>query len=148
MLQTCKLLLPIFIPSWKFFNRIAPSPRIEFTLLSSGKEDSSCIWQEFSLRPNQISTIDFIKSIFYNPRWNEALFISNCAERLVIDPNEYCVEEITKRIRTKLEHRGVDLKTSPYLQFRLIFISREGNELQKEILFTSEIKNIFGDIES
>ena len=146
-MQTFKLLLPIFIPSWKFFNRIAPSPRIEFALLRSEQEES-CNWQELVLRPKQISTIDFVKSIFYNPRWNEALFISNCAERLVIDPNQYCVDEIVKRIRFELQRRGIEINSTPYLQFRLIFIGREGNELQKEILFTSEIKNIFGDIES
>ncbi len=145
MLQTCKLLLPVFIPSWRFFNRIAPSPRIEFTLLKEAQEESSCKWQEFNLKPKQLSVISFLKSIFYNPCWNEALYIMNCAERLIIDPSEHCVQEIISRIKTELERRGVDLSMTPYLQFRLIFISREGNELEKEILFTSEIKNIFGD---
>lgn len=147
MLQTCKLLLPIFIPSWKFFNRIAPSPRIEFALLKSEKEES-CNWQELILRPKQISTINFIKSIFYNPDWNDSLYIMNCAERLVLDPTEYCIQEIMKRIEADLEKKSADLETTPYLQFRLIVISREANELQKEILFTSEIKNIFGDAQS
>ncbi len=72
----------------------------------------------------------------------------NCAERLVLDPTEYCMQEIMKRIEADLKKESVDLEATPYLQFRLIVISREGNELQKEILFTSEIKNIFGDIES
>lgn len=146
-MKTFKLLLPVFIPSWKFFNRIAPSPRIEFSLGAPVLDETSQ-WQELCLRPKQLSVIDFVKSIFYNPRWNEALYIMNCAERLVIDPNKHCVEEIMRRIRTELEHRGMDLKSTPYLQFRLIVISREGNELQKEILFSSEIKNIFGDLES
>ena len=32
MLQSLKLVLPVLIPSWQFFNEVAPSPRIEFTL--------------------------------------------------------------------------------------------------------------------
>ena len=38
MLQTLKLLLPALIPSWRFFDTIAPSPRIEFTLLKTAQD--------------------------------------------------------------------------------------------------------------
>jgi hypothetical protein len=46
MLQTLKLLLPALIPSWRFFDTIAPSPRIEFTLLKTA-QDASGAWREF-----------------------------------------------------------------------------------------------------
>lgn len=70
-----------------------------------------------------------------------------CAERLITNPTEHSIEEITNHIKAELERKEVNLKNSPYLQFRLVFISKQGNELQKQILFTSEIKNISGDAE-
>lgn len=148
MLQALKLLLPVFIPSWQFFREIAPSPRIEFTLHPTEQaQEESSNWQELCLRPKQISVTNMLKGIFFNPRWNESLFIMNCAERLIIDPTEYCSQEIMKRIQAELERRQLDLKTTPYLQFRLAFVSRQDTELQKDILFVSKIKKIFGDAE-
>ncbi len=141
MLKTLKLLLPIFIPSWRFFKEIAPSPRIEFTLRATTEEASSQ-WQDFSLRPDRRSATSILTSIFYNPRWNESLFIMNCAEQLIINPNDFNEQEIMRRIKTELERKQLDLKVTPYLQFRLVFISRQGSELQKDILFVSESKRI------
>ena len=36
--KTLRLLLPVLIPSWRFFSAIAPSPRVEFVTLA--KEDA------------------------------------------------------------------------------------------------------------
>ena len=35
MRQIIRLLLPALIPSWRFFDVVAPSPRIEFVLLET-----------------------------------------------------------------------------------------------------------------
>jgi hypothetical protein len=144
--QIVKLLLPILIPSWRFFNRIAPSPRIEFALLTSAQEEASN-WREFCLRPKRLSIASSLKSIFFNPRWNEFLYTVGCAERLIINPTEHCIQEIMQRIKTELERRRVDLGMTPYLQFRLIFVSRQDHDLQNDILFVSKIKRIVGDLE-
>ncbi len=133
MLQTLKLLLPALIPSWRFFDTITPSPRIEFALLKT-RRSKPRTWQEFRPRPARLTFGGMLKRMFWNPRWNESLFLVSCAERLVTHPTEHSRKEIVKRITAELQRHNVD---SPYLQFRLVFVSREGTRLQKHIAFIS-----------
>jgi hypothetical protein len=141
MLQTLKLLLPALIPSWRFFDWVAPSPRIEFALLATA-QDVSSIWQEFRPRPLELPAFGFAKRLFWNPHWNESLFLVSCAERLVENPTEHSIQEIISRIKADLTRNSVDVIATPYLQFRLAFISRNGTELQKQITFISSVYRI------
>ncbi len=138
MLETLKLVLPIFIPSWQFFKEIAPSPRIEFTLLKTEQDEAK--WQEFKIRPQKNPSL--LKSIFYNPCWNEALHIMNCAEQLIVSSQDFYAEEILKYIKTELKLKQPDLEATPYLQFRLLFTSRDQKDLREDLLYSSEIKEI------
>lgn len=141
MLQTVKLLLPALIPSWRFFDAITPSPRIEFCLLKKAKA-APAKWQEFRPRPARLTSGEMLKRLFWNPHWNESLFLVSCAERLVTSPTEHSRVEIVKRITAELQRRGVDTAATPYLQFRLVFVSREGTKLQKQIAFISEARRL------
>ena len=147
MLQTLKLLLPALIPSWRFFDTIAPSPRIEFTLLSAA-QDASGRWQEFRPRPARLSISNMLKHLFWNPRWNESLFLVSCAERLMASPTEHSSQEILTRIEAELQRKSIDVSATPYLQFRLVFLSREGSQLQRQITFISPIHRHFGNADS
>lgn len=122
------------MPSWKFFHEIAPSPRIEYAALSSEKEKPQ--WQELRLRPETCKFWDYLISIFYNPNWNQALYLNNCAEQLIINPNEHALQDIFDGI---LEHAQIN---SDFLQFRLVFIHRKDDELSKEVLFISEVEEL------
>ncbi len=135
MMHTLKLLLPALLPSWRFFEQIAPSPRMEFTVLNAAREAPG-EWQEFRPRPAEISYCAGLKRLFWNPKWNESLFLVSCAERLIQNPTEHSLREIVKRIRAELARRAVAV---PYLQFRLVFLSRDGKALQKHILFVSDV---------
>lgn len=135
MLQTLKLLVPALIPSWRFFDTIAPSPRIEFTLLKTAQEEPAG-WQEFRPRPPRLSLGSLAKRLFWNPQWNESLFLVSCAERLITNPTENSRQEILRRIRAGIEDSAPAM---PYLQYRLVFVSRNGEEIQKEILFVSPV---------
>jgi hypothetical protein len=147
MLQTLKLLLPALIPSWRFFDTIAPSPRIEFTLLSTA-QDASGRWQEFRPRPARLSIGSMLIRLFWNPRWNESLFLVSCAERLMASPTEHSSQEILTRIEAELVRKSIDVSATPYLQFRLVFLSREGAQLQRQITFISPIHRHFGNANS
>lgn len=138
MLKTLKLLLPALIPSWRFFDEIAPSPRIEFTLLKTAQGTPGG-WQEFRPRPARLSIGSMLKRMVWNPRWNESLFLVSCAERLMANPTEHSSQEILKRIRADLEDGVIDAMTTPFLQFRLVFLSRHGTEIQKQITFMSPV---------
>lgn len=144
MLQTIKLLLPALMPSWRFFAVIAPSPRIELALLKTAK-DSPESWQEFRPRPAHLSVGSMLKRMFFNARWNEALFLTSLAERLTSNPTEHSSQEILKRIRVELVRDSFDPVATPYLQYRLVFVHREGTRLQKHVTFISPVHRSFGD---
>lgn len=50
--------------------------------------------------------------------------------------SEHAQQEIFNRIKADLARNSI---TASYLQFRLVFVSREGETLQKEILFISPV---------
>ena len=131
MLQTLKLLLPALIPSWRFFDVITPSPRIEFALLETAQAEPGH-WQEFRPRPQHLSFGSMLKRLFWNPRWNESLFLVSCAERLMAEPTEHSSREIAKRIRAELD-------TGAYMQFRLVFLSRTETQVEKHIAYISSV---------
>lgn len=132
MLQTMKLLLPALIPSWRFFDVIAPSPRIEFSLLKS-EEETPTKWQEFRPRPVLLPVSTMIKRIIWNPHWNESLFLISCAERLIENSAEHSHSEILHHMRSSLGPEP----TKSCFRFRVTLISRNKTELQKEIVYTS-----------
>jgi len=133
MLRSLKLLLPALVPSWRFFDAIAPSPRIEFALLNS-LQDAPDQWQEFRPRPERLSFATALRRLLRNPDWNETLFLVSCAERMIGNPTAHCEQEIIERIKADIRPGET---TTAYLRFRLAFISRQENGLCKEILFIS-----------
>lgn len=147
MLQTIKLLLPALMPSWRFFAVIAPSPRIEIALLKT-EQDGPDNWQEIRPRPAHLSISSMLKRMLFNARWNEALFLTSLAERLSSNPTEHSSQEILKRIRVELVRNSFDPVATPYLQFRLVFVHREGTQLQKHVTYISPVYRSFGDASS
>lgn len=126
-----KLLLPALIPSWRFFDEITPSPRIEFALLQSEADVPQ--WQELERRPPTLSLWQMFTRMFHNPRWNEALFLVSCAERLSNNPTEHSRREIVNRILAQVGTQA------PYMQFRLAFVSLNGAQLEKHIEYVSPV---------
>src|SRR4051812_32544201 len=124
MLQTLKLLLPALIPSWRFFDVITASPRIEFALLGTA-QDSPDHWEEFRPRPKSVSVGNTLKRLFWNPYWNETLFMVSCAERLIDNPTDHSEQEIYARIQRELACRATDKTVTSFVQFRLTLIGRE-----------------------
>ena len=137
MLKTLRLLLPALIPSWRFFDVIAPSPRVEYTLLAA-PDETAVDWREFRPRPERLSVLAMLGRLFWNAAWNEALFLVSCAERLIEQPNAHSENEILRRIAADLARQPDGATLPPWLRFRLVFVSREGDALSREALFLSE----------
>ena len=134
LLAPLKLLLPALIPSWNFFDVIAPAPRVEYALLAS-PGDAAGTWREFRPRPVHVSVATMFRRLLWNPRWNETLFLMSCAERLVEDRTpEHSEAEIFKRIAAELVREPQD-PDRPWLCFRLVFVSRQGQALTEETMF-------------
>ena len=140
LLYTLKLLLPAVIPSWRFFDFIAPSPRVQYALLPNADAQPD-IWQEFRPRPQRLSIFTMLGRMLWNPAWNESLFLVSCAERLIDYPTRHSEDEIMKRIATQLirDMGDTELPSTSYLQFRLVFVKRSENRLEESVLFHSRI---------
>ncbi len=127
------LLLPALIPSWNFFDVIAPSPRIEYAVTGSSALPQAD-WVEFRPRPQRVSARTLLARLLWNPRWNESLFLVSCAERLINAPTDHSQDEIFTRLAAELTRDGA---TGDWLSFRLVFVSREDEAIQREVLFQS-----------
>ncbi len=136
MPNTLSLLLPVLFPSWRFFKEIAPSPRVQWTLLSKGDE-APAAWQEFRPRPLTITPLRMAFRLLWNPGWNDTLFVVSCAERIYQQPTAHSVTEIMQRIQSDIEILGVDTG-GRLLQFRLVFVHREGAALEEQVVFISD----------
>ncbi len=140
LLQPLKLLLPALIPSWNFFDSIAPSPRIQYSLLNPDTKQVQ-EWLEFRPRPAKLPFIKMLKRMLWNPTWNESLFLVSCAERILQHYTEHSENEILQRVKKDLatHPENNSLKMATRLQFRLLIIRRNGLHLHEEVMFISRI---------
>lgn len=129
MLHLLSLLLPALIPSWRFFKSVDPSPRIEYALMTALTE--APLWQEFRPRPPRLGLLQMAARLFWNPRWNEELFMVACAERLMVNPTHHSHLELLSRIAAEVTSTG----GPAYLQFRLIFVERQGRVVRRSLCY-------------
>lgn len=135
MRKTMSLIMPVLAPSWRFFKTVEPSPRVQWVLLSSPNEIGTD-WRAFRARPASLGPIAMLCRLFWNPAWNEALFLVSCAERIQQCPNDHSICEIQRRILSSPREHKIDT-TDKWLQFRLIFVQRDGDKLCEQTVFTS-----------
>jgi len=143
MFHLLKLLIPALVPSWNFFDVITPSPRIQFTLFGSN-DDVQTEWQEYRPRPAHLTMFQMIGRMFWNAKWNETMFLIGCAERLMVNPTPHSENEILNRMIDDFSRKfsEIDLNDKTHLQFRLIVVQRQNNELTQEITYYSRIKKL------
>lgn len=138
IVKTFQLILPVIIPSWNFFDAIAPSPRVEFTLFND--EDNTWLeWNEFWPRPEHVSIPRMLRRMVWNPCWNESLYVVACAERLIKlqdeDSQKHSAEQIARRIR---RHLPID-KQDARFKFRLVFMNRQGFGVKRHVLYITDV---------
>ena len=131
MLRTLSFVLPVLMPSWRFFKTIEPSPRMEYAAFAKGAVADA--WHALSRRPETVTPWHMIGRLFWNPAWNDALFMVSCAERIAEQPTDHSINEITQRIRQLPQVQGMDRG-----QFRLTFVSRICGRLHREVVFVSD----------
>ena len=138
MIAAFRLLLPALLPSWRFFDLIAPSPRIEFAL-SRYHDEPVRDWIEFRPRPDRISPKKLVVSLFWNPLWNETLYLTTCSERLLEAPDLFRETQIVNRIRDDLILAGRLEASHQFVRFRLVLVQRFEDSLERSVAFTSEV---------
>lgn len=127
------LMMPALMPSWRFFDVVAPSPRVHFRLWTAG--DSEHEWQEFDPRPVHVSIPVLLARMVWNPRWNEQLFVVSCAERVLDRHTDGAEFEIARRIVRRLTVE--QMLSTTRLQFRLIVVERADGALKSYEAFVS-----------
>lgn len=136
MIRALSLLLPVLVPSWRFFAVVAPSPRIEVAM-GAGPSDASLAWQEFRPRPAQISNWESARRLFWNPDWNETLYLTACAERFLADGSASHLEYIVGRVRADLLDNHAP-GSSRYFQIRLVAVMGSQGRTQREELYRTD----------
>ena len=140
MSNPLRLLLPALMPSWNFFDVIAPSPRVEYAVTGSADAAPEA-WREFRPRSQRLAPGLMAARLLWNPRWNESLFLVSCAERLIDNPTAHSEDEIFQRIAADLRRGG---EKQGWLTFRLVFVSREDGTIAREVLFEAAPRALAG----
>ena len=136
MVSILSLILPVLIPSWRFFKTIEPSPRVQWALVS-GLDDALVDWHDFRPPPATVSPGQMVVRLFWNPTRNEDLFVISCAERIQQKPTAHSIDEIRRRIQDDVAQSGIDTM-GQLLQFRLLFVHRASEGMVQEVVFLSD----------
>lgn len=142
-------LLPALIPSWRFFDSIGPSPRIDYALFGQGEDLAFASWQEFRPRPPRLSFAQMLLKLFWNPIWNETLFLVRLAERIMEGETDFPAREIHRRLTLALTPRessaqGAD--NAPLLAFRIRALSRDGEgRVHEDVVFLAAAQALEGN---
>lgn len=143
-----RLLLPAIVPSWRFFDAVTASPRVDYALLTASDAVAGD-WQEFRPRPAHLGAPTMLRRLLWNPTWNENLFLVSLAERLMRGESAESVahseRELLLRVARHLDRHG-PCDPGAHLQIRLRFIGRFGADepVSSEIVYLSAPQPIAG----
>ncbi|MEM9062271.1 MAG: hypothetical protein AAGD13_17570 [Pseudomonadota bacterium] len=140
MWTVLRLLLPALIPSWRFFRSVEASPRIQWTFAENHPGDPT-IWREFRPRPDRVSPLETLVRLFWNPVWNETLFLVSCAERIEDTSDPHAIAEIRHRVVTGLRRSGEATSDQP-VRFRIVFVDWQNGKRHERIAFESDPSSV------
>ena len=133
------LFLPALAPSWRFFEEIKPSPRIEIAVLR-GERAEARRWSEFRPKPETVSIGALIVRLVFNPHRNENLYLLTACEKLLLEESQAARRTILARIRSDLSGVAASEAQNPersWVVFRIAALRREGGALVKEVAYES-----------
>jgi hypothetical protein len=109
------------MPSWRFFDAVTASPRIEYALLS-GESEGEGDWQEFRPCPAQLRWPAMHARLFWNPQATEKLYLVSLAERLAQGENSQTIAHSQRQLLSRIT-RGLRLSGQGGMaQVRIRFI--------------------------
>ena len=124
MLRLAHLYLPSLFPSWRFFEEIGPSPRIEF------RRASDSAWSELAPPPAPRRPLDFLARLFHSPAWNEHLYLVSTAIRQSVEPTPLTQATLSRLVASRIGG------TEPFT-FRIVYLAREGDQIGKFLEYES-----------
>ena len=129
-------LLPALIPSWRFFDTIGRSPRLEYRWLSSAASPLSQ-WQPFRPRPAALSAAQQLLRLVWNPAWNETLYVMRCAERVLEGDVGFPLLELERRMRGELSLDAEMPVLAVMFEMQILAASAEGPRVSYQAVYRS-----------
>ncbi len=77
-----RLLGPVLIPSWRFFDAVGPSPRIEYAVAEHAAA-APAQWHALPLTVANVSLRQMLWRLLYSAARNDVLFLVSCCERVL-----------------------------------------------------------------
>lgn len=147
-----RLMLPAMLPSWRFFDAVTASPRLDYMVVSVGGIGSGR-WREFRPRVARLGAGAMVRRLFWNAEWNETLFLVSLAERLVGDhgaaTEAHSQRELLLRVARHLQRAGLAGSADGF-RIRLRFVGRpgRGEPVTEEVVYRSDLHPVGGPIPS
>ncbi|MBX9606187.1 MAG: hypothetical protein K2Y51_08175 [Gammaproteobacteria bacterium] len=128
-------LLPALMPSWRFFDAIGPSPRVDYAWVEADATPTT--WHEFRPRPARVGVAHMFARLFWNPRVNETLYIVRSAERVVEGDTDFPARELRWRLLLALGRGELVARTASALCFRVRAVYRDDGAFHDEVVYVS-----------
>jgi hypothetical protein len=123
LLTGLRLLLPAMVPSWRFFNAVGDSPRIDHAV-TTAPDAPDPTWVEVRDRVARLSLAAMARRMVWNPDWNEGLFLVSLAERLVTSDDPHTVAHSERELLMRVARR-VPAPSDAWLRVRVRLVGRD-----------------------
>ncbi len=133
LVAACARLLPALMPSWRFFDSVGPSPRLDYAWVDD--DGDAVTWHAFRPRPARLPFTRMLARLVWNPRGNETLFVTRVAERLLEGDDGFPLRELPWRLA--LACRRGELGVGTRLRYRVRVVARHEGRLVDEIAYVS-----------
>lgn len=136
-MNVIQLLAPVFIPSWRFFDEVGSSPRIEIGF-GEIQDEPPTVWMEFRSISKDISIKDYIIRMIWNPVRNQDLFLMTCAQKVLEEQKQCYIDQIKRIISASKAVQSQCRHEDRFLYFRLVYLFSDDEDLSKEIGYISD----------
>ncbi|MEH3034976.1 MAG: hypothetical protein PGN23_00580 [Sphingomonas adhaesiva] len=125
-----RLLLPAIVPSWRFFDAVGDSPRIDHAVVA-GPDTPVVRWHTDDPRVRHLSPARMIRRLFWNPAWNDGLYRVSLAERLLTGDDPRTVAHSEREMIRRIA-RGLDAAPGDWLRIRIRLVTRDSERVAYE----------------
>lgn len=130
-----RLVLPVLVPSWRFFDVIGPAPRIDIAWLATPASDPA--WRPLHPRPARLEFGAALRRLFWNPDGNAARALVSAAERLLESPTDRRLDAFMHRVSEASDATPTTRGDDGWLQVRIVETRRRAGELGEDVRFLS-----------
>lgn len=130
LLKTINLLLPVLLPSWRFFKTVAASPRVEVRVTTDGHMSD---WVSNQPESDRIGPSTMIGRLFWNPQRNNQLYMVSLSERLAECETTHSTQELARLVRATLSGR------EGAFEYRVLFLQRDDDEIIRCVDYQSPL---------